>query len=460
MNTFDNIIYIITIFALLLVMFINIKTKKKSKNNKNLRELKILNRKSADGIVFGKLNNKQVICSPTDAEGCCLCCAGTGMGKTSALGIPTLRAFGTKERGNVWVIDISGDISKNVDKKNKLIFEPENRNTIPYDMFFAVDTLETTEEKNESLEQLAFLLMPEPPNMNDNSKFFLTNGRKILTASLIAFYYQGFDFIEICRIIMKNSFQDLFEKIDESGNEDAILYINGFQGANEKNTNGCKQATDDAIKLFVTNASVRKSVRRPKDGETSLNPIKIENSNVFIIVQDEKLELYAPLLNIIVSQQMQYISSRKVNKDSANILLFLDEYASLRINSQMILEALRKYRKRLCRLMVLTQNLADFDILYGHDTTRALLANFRFKVLLGGLGETESQKVFAEMIGYKESKKKSVSKSATTHSVTMSDDKEYIIEPADLDRMGNKLVLISPDGEGYMILEKNFYFKK
>lgn len=52
--------------------------------------------------------------------------------------------------------------------------------------------------------QLAFLLMPEEPNMNDNARFFLVNGRKILTASLIAFY-QKLDFIAICeKVVVKN----------------------------------------------------------------------------------------------------------------------------------------------------------------------------------------------------------------------------------------------------------------
>lgn len=460
LNQLYNWIIIITVLALLLVVVLKIKTNRQKRSNKKLKELKIMPRKKADGLVFGKINGKKLVCSPTDSEGCCLCTAGTGMGKTSALGIPTLRAWGEKNHGNVWVIDISGDISKNTPKPNKLIFEPENLETIPYDIFYSTDIIKETAFKNESLEQLALLLMPEELGSGgDSGKFFLTNGRKILTASLIAFYHQGMDFTEICRIIMENSFTTLFEMIDATGNADAILYINSFQGSNEKNTAGCKQACDDSIRLFVVNESVKNCVRRPREDEQSLNPVKIESHNVFIIVDDPKLELYSPLLNIIVSQQMQYISNRKVNKDSAHILLFLDEYASLRINAQMILEALRKYRKRLCRLMVLTQNLADFDILYGHDTTKALLANFRFKVLMGGLAESESQKIFAEMIGYKEVRKRSVSRSANSSSTTTSTERELIFEPAELDRMGDKCILISPDGEGYMVLEKNFYFK-
>lgn len=163
-------------------------------------------------------------------------------------------------------------------------------------------------------------------------------------------------------------------------------------------------------------------------------------------------------MNIIVSQFMNYVSSRRVDQDSKTILLCLDEYASLRIDSGIILDALRRFRKRKCRLLILTQNLADFDILYGENVTRAILSNLRFKLLLGGLGELKSMEEFSKMIGYKETTKRSVSRSASGMSRTESEDKEYVIEPSELDRMGDKAILIAP--EGYFILQKNFYFQK
>jgi len=451
----DNLFLGLASISILIVIIIKTKGFLAKNKQDKLKELRIGNRNQVNGIVFGKLNRNKVVYSPTDAEGCVFVAAGTGCGKTASLGIPTLRAW----NGTSFTIDISGDICKNCNMENKLIFEPENINTIPYNIFGTIDSLDDVNEQNEALEQLAFLLMPEFPNMNDNAKYFLTNGRKILTASLICFYHQGYDFIKICETIVANSWQNLFKMIDDSANENAILYINGFMGANDVNTGSCKQTTDDALKLFATNYKIKNCVRRPKKNENAIVPKLIEENNIFIIVDDPKLNLYSPLLNIIVSQQLQYISNRKVNKSSKTILLFLDEYASLHIEAQMILEALRKYRKRKCRVMILTQNLADFDILYGHDTTRALLANTRFKVLLGGLGEIESQKFFADLIGYKRVKKRSVSKSSKGASTTESEDREYIIEPAELDRMGTKAILICPENKGYMVLEKNFYFK-
>lgn len=451
----EKFFIVLACISLLLLLFLQGRGKVKSNNQKKLLNLKWGKRGKAHGIIFGRIKSK-VLYSEVSQEQHAFVCAGTGKGKTSSLLIPTLRSW----TGSSLTIDISGDISKNCpDMESKIVFEPEDNETIPYDVFSMIDKMNNEDQQNEALCQLAILLLPEHPGMNDNALFFLKNGRKILSSALIAFYHKGLDFCEICRKVVSSSWQNLFNEIDEIGNQEAVMYINGFQGANESNTSGCFQQTCEAVNLFATNKNVINSVHRPGKGKTALEPCKIENCNIFVIVQDEKLELYSPLMNIIVSQFMQYISSRVVEKGkSKTILLALDEYASLHIDSGMILEATRKYRKRLCRLMILTQNLADLVILYGQEVTRGLIGNFDYKVLLGGIGDLESLETFAKLIGYKETTKRSVSKSSTGTSRTESEDREFIIEPSELDRLGDKAVLISP--EGHFILDKNFYYKK
>ena len=212
--------------------------------DRQLKELKKGTRKKAHGIIFGKKGWKLVY-SPEQAEGHVGVFASSGCGKTSALGVTSLRSW----RGTSYTIDISGDICKNCpDMPHKLVYAPEKPDTTPYNIFAPIDDLNAIEDKNEALEQLAFLLMPEEPNMNDNARFFLVNGRKILTASFIGYYFQGMDFIEIAEKIVESSWQELFRDIDNTENIDAIRYINGFEGANEANTAGCKQSCDDALR--------------------------------------------------------------------------------------------------------------------------------------------------------------------------------------------------------------------
>lgn len=443
--------------AIILVIVILCLDSYRGWKNKKLKELKNGSRKKAHGIIFGKKGWKLVY-SPEQAEGHVGVFSASGTGKTASIGIPTLRAW----KGTTYTIDISGDICKNSDMPYKLVYAPEKPDTTPYNIFAPIDNLDEIEDKYEALEQLAFLLMPEELNMNDNARFFLVNGRKILTASLIAFYSKGMDFIEIAERIVGSSWQELFRDIDNTENIDAIRYINSFEGANQANTAGCKQSADDALKLFATNGKIKRSIRRPKKGEQAVEPKKIEHNNIFVVVGEDKLNLYAPLMNILTSQIMQYIGTREVQKSSPAILLFLDEYGSLKLDKELILDAVRRFRKRRCRIMVLMQNTVDLNLLYGADATRAILSNLKYKVLLGGLGEPESQKYFAELIGYKDSTKHSTSSNAKQTTHTESEAKEWVIEPADLDRQGKDTVILiaSDKQDGHMKLKKNYYFKR
>ena len=411
----------------------------------------------AHGVIFGKRRGRLAY-SPENAEGHIGVFSASGTGKTAAVGIPTLRSW----KGTSFVVDISGDILRNCSQMpDKLVFEPDNSSTNPYNIFAAIDILQSSDDRHEALEQLAFLLMPEPPQMNENARFFLVNGRKILTSALIAFYDQGMDFIPICEKIVSSSWIDLFRSIDQTGNHAARMYINGFEGASEQNTSGCKQSCDDSIKLFATNSHIKRSIRRPMSAETAVEPQKIEENNLFVVVTEDKLSLYSPLLNVISSQIMQYIGTRQVSVNSPTILLFLDEFGSLKIDADLVLDAVRRFRKRRCRVMLLTQNTVDLDLIYGKNASRAILSNLRYKALLGGLGEPESQKYFAELIGYTIAKRKSTTSSNTNISQTKAESREWLIEPADLDRQGrNSLLLLSSDFEhGYIKLKKNFYFK-
>lgn len=443
--------------AIILVIVILCLDSYRGWKNKKLKELKNGSRKKAHGIIFGKKGWKLVY-SPEQAEGHVGVFSASGTGKTASIGIPTLRAW----KGTTYTIDISGDICKNSDMPYKLVYAPEKPDTTPYNIFAPIDDLDAIEDKNEALEQLAFLLMPEEVNMNDNARFFLVNGRKILTASLIAFYQKGMDFIEIAEKIVESSWQELFRDIDNTENIDAIRYINSFVGANEANTAGCFESCCDSLKLFSTNHKVKRSIRRPKKGEQAVEPKKIEYNNIFVVVSEDKLSLYAPLMNILTSQIMQYIGTREVQKSSPAILLFLDEYGSLKLDKELILDAVRRFRKRRCRVMVLMQNTVDLNLLYGADATRAILSNIKYKVLLGGLGEPESQQYFASLIGYRNSMKHSTSSNAKQTTHTESEAKEWVIEPAELDRQGKDTVILiaSDEPEGYMKLKKNYYFKE
>ena len=158
----------------------------------------------------------------------------------------------------------------------------------------------------------------------------------------------GMDFVEICERIVSKDHVTLFEEIDAINNYKALQYVTSFAGTSERNTAGCKQACDTAIRLFATNPHIKKSVGRPQKGREAFVPEQLEEKNVYVKIQDAKLELYAPLLHIITAQCMDYFSYR-ANNHQNTILFCLDEFASFgRLD---ITAALRKLRKKHVRII-------------------------------------------------------------------------------------------------------------
>ena len=392
----------------------------------------------AKGVLFGKKFGLLAY-SPEQDEGHILVLGPSGTGKTSALLIPTLRSW----QGTALVVDISGDISANVNTPNKIVFDPTSENCIPYDVFASINEVTDDTERQERLEQLAYLLLPDKANDSEASIFFTKNGRKMITAALICYYGMDWGFVEICEFFLGHDWRSLLNDIAKQQNPIANMFISSFAGASEQNTAGCKQAADDALKLFATNDKIKNALRKVPSYEKAISPATLETSSVYIYIPDEKLKIYGDLLRIITAQSMEYFSSRPM-ENKQTILFCLDEFASF--GKLQIVESLRKLRKRRIRILVLTQSLADLDMIYGKDERKAMLSNFKFTVLLG-CKDAETQEYFSKMIGEKRS----------LLATDPNQKRQPIIKPADLAHLEQDLFVICDDGA--IRLRKNFYFK-
>ncbi len=464
------ILLIIVFFAIMAIEELYIKPQStpghNKRQNKLYNELKIGKRGKVSGIIFGQVKkgkngSDKVIYSPFDKEGHCVIFGGSGSGKSSALLIPTLNSLQTENAKNTcFVIDISGDISQNCTLKNRITYEPIQipdeegsapieHSTTPYNIFGYIDRMKTNEEKEKALSLLAHLIMPDNPNASEAGAYYNDEGRKLLTACLIAYYSQGLDFVEICDKIVSESWSNLLNGIDATKNEKAIKLINGFMGVDDRFNASAKQACEKNISLFATDEEVRASIRRPKDGEIAFEPMQVETHNCFIRIPDEQIEYLAPLTQVLTAQCLDYFKARSTNADH-QILMCLDEMASLGFLD--ILPGLRKYRKRKIRIMCLTQALTDIDLMYSDKVRKAMMVNFKYKVILEN-SDPDEQEIFARLVGYDNS----ISLSKTGESTTYSEKREFIMEPSEFANLGNDLILLFPGG--YRKLHKNFWFK-
>lgn len=431
----------------------------------------------AYGINFG-WNNRGLVYTPTEEEGHVIVFGGSGLGKTSALLIPSIAMWANS--GTSLIVDIAGDIEKVCSYTNsidtfcrrwelsrQLIFRPGDSSTSYYNVFAEIDQINDADTRNIQLEKLAYILMPTDIHANSTTEFFTSEGRKILIASLIAFYSEGRtqhffknDFCDICKIIFENDWKSLFQKIDDVGNSKASSFLNSFLGTNEANNAGCKQAVDKAIQLFATNKTIQECVRRPGRFDSfrpyPMSTLTLEYNNNLVCIADEDLPLYAPLLHLITAQALDHCSRRtSVQIKKTPILLAFDEFVSL--GHLDIVDGLRKLRKKNVRIMVLTQSLADIDDVYGASARRVMMNNFRYTVVLGA-NDTDTQEYLARMVGQHMVQRRSVTTDNNHHrSETVSDSKEFIVDPEEFRQLGDHLLLIHPGG--LLKLQKNYYYK-
>jgi type IV secretory pathway TraG/TraD family ATPase VirD4 len=390
---------------------------------------------NASGIVFGK-TPWLLVCSPEESEGSVFVTGGSGSGKTTAILIPTLQNF----CGSAFVIDISGDIEKAVKTPRKLVYNPENSDTVPYNPFAAIDATATIEDKNENLQQLSFVLIPSARSDSDVTVYYKGEARKLLQAALIGYYHAGLDFIPICKKIVALPYETLIADLSASENELAVRLVSGFKGINDRLLASIKSELDNSIMLFATNKNMERTIRR---GSYAVSPQAIEEHSIYIVIDDIKLHLYAPILRLLTAQMLTHLAGRE-NGKGKNVLLCLDEFASL--GKMDMLPALRKLRKKRTRTMLLTQSLADIDLIYGKDERRAMMDNFPYKVVLAAT-EYDTQEYFSKLAGEK-----------TIYTEYGSPLQKRRIYPEEFGQLKDNLILFHPGGVTQ--LRKNYYFKK
>ncbi len=408
--------------------------------------------KTPNGFTFGRLGGKKVYL-PCDGEGHIAIFGGSGQGKTSALLIPSLRVW----QGPFFCIDISGDISSNVPCGHKVLLSPDDpEHSIIYNVFDEIDRAEDSDERRQLLEQLTFSILPMDIKISGAQRYFTETARKILLASLVAFYDKGLDFCEIMKVVFTHGPMELFQLIAAQKNQRAVGYIQTLAQENEKNIAGAKSTLDENIKLFADYSKVERVLRRPSGaGEPYLAPSDLESFHIFLVVPDKKQEFYSLLCNIVVTQMLDYIGQRPYDRSrDKRILLALDEFASLRHLE--ILGPMRKFRKNGANICILTQSLADIDLAYSRDERKVILDNCAYTVVLSG-NDPETRTYFSDLVGKEEHRKVSTTTGSRTDSTSTSLQEGYAIHPNTWKSLGEQLVVIHRTG--YLKLRKNFYFK-
>lgn len=430
--------------------------------------LKVAKKEKAQGIIFGKkiyknwlinlIFGKRVVYSPTNAEGSAAIFGSSGSHKTAGVIIPSLRAW----TGTTLALDISGDIEPNVNIPDKLVIAPDASNSAAYDVLAAVDNEQDDNEKIMRLQQLSFALIPDRQTTDDTSAFYLEESRKLLQAAMIMLYFEGLDFVDMCKRIIVKTSENLISEIQFSNNEYARMLGAGFVGGNEKTLAATKQELDKILAQFVLNRKLAAVLRRGGCSAATL-----EEKTIFLNIPAEKLEVYAPLWLIIVTQTLNYLAARQITREEIEngtrspILIALDEFAQFeRIHG--ILSALQTLRKRFCRIMLLTQSITDLERIYGQFESRSILENLAYTAVLK-TNSVYSQEYFSALAGEHDVTRETHSETCSangdlTQTLSESTTRERLIKPEEFRELDENLILFHP--AGVMKLRKNPYFNK
>ena len=167
--------------------------------------------------------------------------------------------------------------------------------------------------------------------------------------------------------------------------------------------------------------------------EKAISPATLETSSVYIYIPDEKLKnLWRPAAHY--HGAVDGIFFIQTDGKQANDFVFVLT-SLLHLASCKLLKVCASCRKRRIRILVLTQSLADLDMIYGKDERKAMLSNFKFTVLLG-CKDAETQEYFSKMIGEKRS----------LLATDPNQKPQPIIKPADLAHLEQDLFVICDDG--------------
>ena len=226
------------------------------------------------------------------------------------------------------------------------------------------------------------------------------------------------------------------------------------------------QTASKAVDVFATNEKVANVVRKARQGEKCFTPKMLETHSVFVCVKDKNVDILAPLMSIITSTTLQYLSSRPFGK-GVPIMVCLDEFSTAVKYISGFEQCISKLRKsgNGCRIAIVIQSYFQLYHQFGHDVAKIILDNFTLTGVYS-VNNYEMKKNLAESIGMKEIVKKSISTvkafgaGSVGKRVTTSKDTAYHVKPEEFGELEGNGKMILMHTNGYYKLKKAPYYKE
>lgn len=412
-------------------------------------ELPIEDWHEADGVILCKYKDKagnyRLVKRDSGANGNLVAFGLPGSGKSTTQAATTAARFNAKlKKGGcgIFAISIKGDLLNFVRRlrTNIKVFTPDKvKGSCHYDPLHGVTQMSWT-ERRVFADNMSVIIVPE--ESGENSAFFVKGARDYLSAIILYLLHLHdtgelpgeLKFPEIVDTILQSSVFDITLKIRDCGNPIPGEYTNGQIGANERNVASIWSHLCGRIRPFNMGA-----LRTLLDGEGDcITPEYLNKGDIYIDVPQDKYDVYAPVMAIIVTNFLQAFMQRddvSSGKKIVPIMFLLDEAVQLNLDYNILSKAMSTLRSKKVSLFLLMQSVAQLEGRYGEAHAREIIDLCAY-ISVFNAQDPKSRRYFQELVGRRKMLKRSTSLSSSankndTSGVSVSEVDEFIFEAAD-----------------------------
>jgi type IV secretion system protein VirD4 len=365
-----------------------------------MKELKKAGLIGKTGLFFGKSGGK-FITKPEDMEGHVLVIGPPGSGKTSGYVIPSLWRW----KDSALVFDPKGgELARKTAvfrarSQRVYIFNPFDEKC---DRYNPIQFCRTT---NEALSMAQVLI----PSESKEHAFWTESSRAIVAAAIYEGNLKGKTLTEVCKFICLHDVETLKDYYLNYPNEKVRLLAAPLRHLADKVMASVMSDLMRNLNVIAQDDAIERATNR---SDWDLNELE-NRASIYLSVPEEKLKLpqYRKLLNIIINQAVDHLSSRqevKEDDDRPRILFMVDELPTLGYIPS-LLQSLATLRSRGVVLSLAFQSVSQLDQIYNTTGRKTIMDICPFKLVFG-IEDPETQKYFSNRIGNKTIKTQSISR--------------------------------------------------
>jgi len=338
-----------------------------------------------EGFLFGR-QGFSFIRKAITMDGHILVIGGAGSGKSSCLAIPSLWSW----ESMVFAIDIKGELyakTKHI-RPNIKIFNPMDSNSEGYNPYYLLgDSYNPVQDARE----ITLAIVPKPADVKE--PFWVESAQNLFTGAILHCHAYGLTFLETIELIQSTPIQELINDIHRSLSQEARYFVNQFIGMDMKTLASIYSELANKIMPFATDPNIKACLTQSR----YITPMDIEDGyDIYLTIPEDKIEQWKGLLTLITNQFLKHFE-RRTDMAATPVLFLLDEFARLG-KVETVINGLATLRSKKITICVITQSLAQLDVIYGKEQRQVIADNCQYKAILNAT-DADTQDYFSRQVG-------------------------------------------------------------